>query len=368
MTLHIKWYIIRTYGRSLMVVKNTIYALNKYGYKVTNIDGGDYIVLIRPNEEKISSVVIIDDTKYPHLADAQQCEAIKQSFESTYLFRGYENVEMLFLILTDNPFEYKNFSEGKLIFWVADICSERLLSFIDNDGPFNYLRNIIESALSRPTDNDDTIKNRTFGNFFSQHFITIALIIINVLLFIYKEAILDNIEQYIFRLKYSNISTVTFEAKQYYRLFTSTFLHVDFSHLTSNMVCLFFIGYSLEPVMGHIKFILLYLTSGIFASVCSVVYFSSIGRFALCMGASGAVYGVLGALVIYALLSKIEKYKISITRILFLIGFSIVVGIQNTNVDHAAHIGGVVFGIILAYIFCKFEKNKKLNKNGASFN
>lgn len=342
-----------------MIVKNIKYALYRYGYKDTNIDGGDHTFLIRIGKEKISAVVIIDDIKYPELADAQQCEAIKQSFESTYLFRGYKEVEMLFLILTDKPFEYKNFCEGKLIFWVADISSERLISFIDNDGAFNHLRNAIEDALSAPTENNVTTKNRTFGSFLTQHFITIALIIINVLLFIYKEAILDNFEQYIFRLRYSNISDITFEAKQYYRLFTSTFLHADFSHLTSNMICLFFIGYYLEPVMGHIKYILLYLTSGIFASVCSVVYYSSTGNVALCMGASGAVYGVLGALVIYAFLSKIKEYKISISRILFLIGFSVVAGMQSTNVDHAAHIGGFVFGIILAFIFYIFEKNKK---------
>ena len=111
--------------------------------------------------------------------------------------------------------------------------------------------------------------------------------------------------------------------------------------------------------MGHIKYILLYLTSGIFASVSSVVYYRSTGNVALCMGASGAVYGVLGALVIYAFLSKIKEYKISISRILFLIGFSVVAGMQSTNVDHAAHIGGFVFGIILAFIFYIFEKNKK---------
>ena len=160
-------------------------------------------------------------------------------------------------------------------------------------------------------------------------------------------------------LDYCSIPTAVVDMKQYYRLFTSTFLHADFSHLTSNMVCLFFIGYYLEPIMGHIKYILLYLTSGIFASVCSVVYHSSTGNDALCMGASGAVYGVLGALVIYAFLSRIKKYKISISRILFLIGFSVVAGMQSTNVDHAAHIGGFVFGIILAFIFYICEKNKK---------
>lgn len=342
-----------------MIVKNIKYALYRYGYKDTNIDGGDHTFLIRIGEEKISAVVIIDDIKYGELADAQECEAIKQSFESTYLFRGYKEVEMLFLILTDKPFEYKNFCEGKLIFWVADISSERLISFIDNDGAFNHLRNAVEDALSAPTENNGTREKRTFLKTLSQTYITDAIVAINILIYIYMYMTLNYNERYIFMLDYCSIPTAVVDMKQYYRLFTSTFLHADFSHLTSNMVCLFFIGYYLEPIMGHIKYILLYLTSGIFASVCSVVYHSSTGNDALCMGASGAVYGVLGALVIYAFLSRIKKYKISILRILLLIGFFVVEGMQSTNVDHAAHIGGFVFGIIFAFIFYICEKNKK---------
>jgi rhomboid protease GluP len=361
-TLHNKWYIIRTYERSIMIVKNIKYALDRYGYKVTNIGGGDYIFLIKFSNEKISAVVIIDDIKYPELADAQQCEAIKQSFESTYLFRGYENVEMLFLILTDKPFEYKNFCEGKLVFWVADMYSERLISFIDNDGPFNHLRSTIENALSGQTDNSGTIKNRTFGKSILQTIITDVIVAINILIYIYMEIKLNYIERYIFMLDYGNIPTAVVDMNQYYRLFTSTFLHFDLNHIVSNIVCLIFIGCFFEPMIGHIKFMLIYIASGIFGNICSLVYLYNLGRPALAAGASGAVSGVLGAFVAYALLRKSEKNKISVLKIILAIGMVIILCINETNgtiAGNIAHVGGAVFGIILAYIIYKCEKNKQ---------
>lgn len=341
-----------------MIVKNLIHALGEQDYKIAKIEGGDYTFLCKTNGEEISTVVIIDDIKYPKLADTEQCEAINKSFESTFLLRGYKKVETLFLILTDKPYGFKNFSEGKFLFWVADLYSERLLSFMDNDDAFDHLRNIIEESLSKPVKKSFTIKNRTLRNLLSKPFITVGLIIINILLFIYKDMILDIFEQQIFLLKYANISIVTFEAKQYYRLFTCTFLHDDFSHLAGNMMSLFFVGYYLEPVMGHIKYTLLYLASGIFASVCSVVYFSSASTPALCIGASGAVFGVLGAYVTFALLGKFERYEISISRTLIMIGLALFGGMQSTNIDNAAHLGGVIFGSILAYIYCISSKNK----------
>lgn len=341
-----------------MIIKNLVNALNEHDYKIAKIQGGDYTFLCKNNNEEISTIVIIDDINYPKLADTEQCEAIHKSFENTFLLRGYKKVETLFLILTDKPYGFKNFSNGKFIFWVADLYSQRLLSFIDNDDEFNHLRSVVEKAISMPTKKSFTIKNRTLRNFLSKPIVTIALIIANVLFFVYKDMILNLIDQQILLLKYSNISSVTIKAKQYYRLITSTFLHSDFAHLTSNMISLFFVGYYLEPVMGHIKYTILYAMSGIFASICSVVYFSSANTPAICIGASGAVFGVFGAYVTYSILGKFERYQVSITRMIVMVALMLYGGMQSTNIDNAAHFGGIIFGSIIAYIYCIYSKNK----------
>ena len=341
-----------------MIIKNLIRALSEYDYKIAKIEGGDYTFLCKTNNEEISTIVIIDDIKYPKLADAEQCETINKAFENTFLLRGYKKVNTLFLILTDKPYGFKNFSEGKFLFWVADLYSERLLSFIDNDEEFDYIRTAIETSLSKPVKKKFSIKNRKLRLFLAQPFITYALMIISILIFLYTDIVLSILDRQILLLKYANLSLVTLEQSEYYRLFTSIFLHHDISHLVGNMLSLFVIGYQLEPIIGHIKFTILYLLSGIVASVCSTLYYQNIETLALSYGASGAVFGVFGAYITLALLGKIDKRSISYPRLILAAAIMLYSGMQQETIDNAAHLGGIIFGSIITYIYCICQKNK----------
>ena len=341
-----------------MNIKDLVHALGEHDYKLAKIEGGDYTFLCRTNEEEVSTIVIIDDIKYPKLADPEQCATINKAFENTFLLRGYKRVNTIFLIITDRPYGYKNFSDGSFLFWVADLYSERLMSFMENDTDFDHIRGAVESALAKPEKKKFTIKNRKIRKFLSLPFITITLLIANVLIFLYTDIILTPEDKTIFYLQYANISELTFAYKQFYRLITSTFMHFDISHLVGNMFSLFIIGYQLEPVMGHIKYTVLYLISGIAASICSALYFTNIQVPAIAVGASGAIFGVFGAYVTFALLGKIEKQYISYPRLIVAAALMIFSGMQQESVDNAAHLGGVIIGSIIAYIYCICQKNK----------
>ena len=341
-----------------MDIKNLIRALGEKDYKIAKVEGGDYTFLCKTGSEEVSTIVIIDDIKYPKLADAEQCSTISKSFENTFLLRGYKKVSTLFLIVTDRPYGYKNFSDGSFLFWVADIYSERLISFMENDEEFNHIRNTIESTLTKPERSGFKIKNRKVRKLLSLPLITITLAIANVILFLYTDIIINAAEKTLFYLKYSNISALTLEQKEFYRLFTSTFMHFDISHLIGNMFSLIIIGYLLEPIMGHIKYLILYLISGIGASVCSALYHANFTTIAIAMGASGAIFGIFGAYITYALLGKIEKQYISYPRLILAIGLILVNSFQLDSVDNAAHLGGVIIGSIIAYIYCICQKNK----------
>lgn len=341
-----------------MNIKDLVHALGEHDYKLAKIEGGDYTFLCKTNEEEVSTIVIIDDIKYPKLADPEQCATISKAFENTFLLRGYRKVNTIFLILTDKPYGFKNFSDGSFLFWVADLYSDRLVSFMENDDQFSHIRSAVESALSAPEKKSFTVKNRKVRKFLSLPFITIALIIANVLIFLYTDMILNVLDKTIFYLEYANISELTFSKKQFYRLFTSTFMHFDISHLVGNMFSLFIIGYQLEPVMGHIKYTILYLISGIGASICSALYFIKIEVPAIAMGASGAIFGIFGAYVTFALMGKIEKRYISYPRLILAAFLMLYNGMQQESVDNAAHLGGVIIGSIIAYIYCICQKNK----------
>ncbi len=88
------------------------------------------------------------------------------------------------------------------------------------------------------------------------------------------------------------------EAKQYYRFVTSMFLHTDAEHIVSNMIFLVGLGQMVEQAIGHVRFVLLYVLSGFGAGAFSIAYAILTGHIYDAVGASGAIFGLIGALFI----------------------------------------------------------------------
>lgn len=135
-----------------------------------------------------------------------------------------------------------------------------------------------------------------------------------------------------------------FLAGQYSRLLTSVFLHFSWNHMTSNMVMLGAAGSILEKETGHIRFLLLYLFSGVCGNVLSLVWGLYTRDCAISAGASGAVFGVLGALLVLLIKKRGRIGMVSGRGMLLLIVLAVYSGFQSEGVDNAAHIGGVIFG------------------------
>ena len=148
------------------------------------------------------------------------------------------------------------------------------------------------------------------------------------------------------------------ENHEYYRLITCMFIHFSFSHLMSNMVTLLAIGSQLEPVIGHIKFIVIYMLSGLCASITSVLYHAHMDMNAISAGASGAVFGIFGAYAILALFDKIHGRNVPAMRIAVMSLLVLSNGFTSSSIDNAAHLGGIISGCIIAFICCICKKNK----------
>jgi membrane associated rhomboid family serine protease len=127
---------------------------------------------------------------------------------------------------------------------------------------------------------------------------------------------------------------------QWWRLITSAFLHGSFLHIAFNMYVLFALGPTLERILGHGRFIVLYLTAAFGASVTSYV-FSDANM--VSVGASGAIFGLMGALVVAG-----KRLRYDITQVLVLIGINIAIGFIAPGVDWRAHLGGLVAGAAVA--------------------
>nr|WP_297883424.1 rhomboid family intramembrane serine protease [uncultured Blautia sp.] len=140
------------------------------------------------------------------------------------------------------------------------------------------------------------------------------------------------------------------EEGETYRIFTSMFLHFGIEHLINNMLVLFVLGSRLERVIGSLRFAVIYFLGGIAGNVVSLLYDLKQGEAAVSAGASGAVFAVMGGMILVVLCNKGRLEDLSMRQILVLAVFSLYFGFTSSGVDNAAHLGGFLAGFILAVI------------------
>lgn len=134
-------------------------------------------------------------------------------------------------------------------------------------------------------------------------------------------------------------------AFQPWRLVSGMFLHAGFWHVGLNMLALWMIGRILEPMLGHGRFLALYLISGIggFVGVSLIAFTTPV------VGASGAIFGLLGALLVIG-----RHLGADLTGILIVVGINLVIGfVPGFNVAWQAHVGGLIVGALLGFIFAR---------------
>lgn len=180
--------------------------------------------------------------------------------------------------------------------------------------------------------------------------ITILLVLANIAVFIYVELHGSSQDAELMLNMGASYEPYIVEQHEYYRLFTHMFLHFGFDHLFNNMISLAVLGWSLENVLGKWRFAVIYILSGIFAGIASVVYNIQMGTESVSCGASGAIYGLMGALLVYLILRCRGRISSEIPRYLVFIALSIYSGMQDATIDNAAHIGGFVAGFLLCLI------------------
>lgn len=149
------------------------------------------------------------------------------------------------------------------------------------------------------------------------------------------------------------------DGQEYYRLVTSMFLHFGFEHLMNNMIMLGAIGMYLEPAIGKIRFLLIYFVSGIGGNILSFYMNLRQGRSVVSAGASGAVFGLMGALVFAVLWDRKNRIRLDKRRILFMVVLSLYFGFTSTGVDNAAHVGGLICGFVLCAALLLFVPTHK---------
>lgn len=268
-----------------------------------------------------------------------------------------DEVNGLFIVATEHIDMARNKFEGISQVWFAE--KGRLVMYEDAPEDFCDIKSNVESTLFSLEKVVDIKKHKSEINKGSNiPIISIVLIAINVLIFILIEIVdsTDNVEL-MSRIGAMNWREVIYW-KKYYELFTSMFLHFGFQHIASNMFMLAILGSQIENIIGRWKFLGIYLLSGIGGGVISCIYHMMINDVSICAGASGAIFGLFGALMVVLYKNRKNNDSVSAPRLILLFAL-MVFGNISEDIDFAAHFGGAIIGVISTFIIFDPKKSKK---------
>ena len=189
--------------------------------------------------------------------------------------------------------------------------------------------------------------------------VTIILVAINVMVFIVL-TFMGQTEDGRFMLgKGAMYVPYVLEQGEYYRLVTSMFLHFGIQHLGNNMILLLLVGAQLEEEIGAIKYLIIYIVAGLGGNIISMLGDISSGNYAISGGASGAIFGVIGAMFWVVLRNNGRIGTLTKNGMIFMIGISLYFGFTSSGVDNLAHIGGLVTGLIMSILLYRKSNVKR---------
>ncbi|MFZ3580335.1 rhomboid family intramembrane serine protease [Virgibacillus sp. DJP39] len=241
------------------------------------------------------------------------------------------------------------FAEKKRLEQALDIqlkITTNELSTVDLTNELNDLKNKLKNILH--------MKRKEIKTVFSygKPFLTFILFAINIFLFII--------------LEFSGGSTstqtlITYGAKynpaiiegEWWRIISSMFLHIGLLHLFMNMLALYYLGTTVERIYGSARFLFIYILAGIGGGLASFAFTTTVSA-----GASGALFGLFGALLLFGMLHKKLFFQTMGKGIIVLIGLNLIFGFSIPQVDNSAHIGGLIAGFLASAIVFLPKKKK----------
>ncbi len=225
---------------------------------------------------------------------------------------------------------------------------------VDANGLEYFIK--VTDNINQKNESKSKIAEKIFS--FKKPIVTYSLIFICILVFILMYVLGNgSTDNYTLLVFGANVDTLT-KNGDYYRLFTSMFLHIGILHLLCNMYSLYIIGKEVENVFGKVKYLIIYLLSGIAGSILSLAF----NHNTICAGASGAIFGLLGALLYFGYYYR-TYLGVTLTRsIIPVIVLNLIIGFTSSGIDNAAHIGGLVGGILIAMAVGVPDKSNNNNK------
>ena len=245
----------------------------------------------------------------------------------------------------------------------SDINNDALISiFPDIVSKTNHEEKGIDlfMKISEGINLDTYKKSSRVDKIFSKKvpFVTYAIMVICLLMLVLMFVFGNGFDNYTL-LRFGANNDYLVKHGEYYRLFTSIFLHGSLLHLVLNMYSLYVIGPQVESFFGKVKFLFIYLVSGICGSLLSIAFSHN----TISIGASGAIFGLLGSLLYFGYYYRAYLGNAVKSQVLPIIIINLMIGFLLPNIDNGAHIGGLIGGILATMAVGIPDKGSRFEKN-----
>ena len=276
-----------------------------------------------------------------------------------------ENESMLYsIIIVENSYNVSLYDETYK--YLKSLCNKNIVinEIVTIEGSYDYYehdnmliyslrdKKVVYSSnsckLLIPIINEMDITKKTNNKRDKYMMLTNILIAINLLVFLISAWIsknIFNIDIYTLIIMGAKVNSLI-DKGQVWRLITCAFLHGGLIHIFFNMYALKILGPEIEYVYGKVKYLVIYLLSAIAASIFSYIF----GPQSVSVGASGAIFGLFGAMLIFGIKHRKQMGKAYMMNILQVIFVNVIIGISSSNIDNAAHFGGLIVGALIALL------------------
>lgn len=202
------------------------------------------------------------------------------------------------------------------------------------------------------------LRYESFREYVRSYPVTVVLLALNIIMFIVVT--LSNLPHHLALIKYGAITNhnfISYQPPELHTYVTSIFLHNGFRHLLFNSFSIFVFAPPLERMLGHIRYALLFLLSGIAGNILSEVMYSHVLNEAyFSVGASGAVYGIFGAYLYLILFRKHTLDYNSRRTVVMILVIGAIFSLLVPNINWYAHFGGLIGGLLLTGLFIQLRK------------
>lgn len=196
------------------------------------------------------------------------------------------------------------------------------------------------------------VKNKKMDKIFSSKKSIVTYILIGICMIMFLVSELGYSNEVL--LKYGANLGILVKNGEFYRLFSAIFLHAGIVHIFFNMYSLYIVGARVEDFFGKWKYALIFLISGICGNMLSVGFHSDV----ISVGASGAIFGLFGALIYFGYTYRGYIGSIIRSQIMPIVIYNLVIGLFIPGIDMAGHVGGLIGGVITSKMLGTIENKK----------